>query len=147
MILSQPNDVALLIAVIGSHRSRVKGRTRLQKEVCILKHREKVPFGFGFESYYYGPYSAQLTDLLDTLIAAGLVEQSTVELDFEMCRYDYALTEKGKQLFESVEEALEKSSPKLIERLGGSVKKLEEMSIPSIVSLAKECSGIQSASD
>lgn len=145
--MSQPNDISLLIAVIGSHASRVKGRTRLQKEVCILKYGENVPFGFGFESHHYGPYSAQLTGALDTLIAAGLVEQSIVELSFDKWRYDYGLTEKGKRLFESVREALEKSNPNLVDKLADSVKKLEDMSIPSVVSLAKECSGIQSTPD
>lgn len=145
MILSQPNDIALLIAVIGSHGSRVKGRTRLQKEVCILKHQDKIPFAFGFKSYYYGPYSSQLADVVDTLVATGLVRQSVKDLHLDMSRYDYELTEKGKHLLGSIEEQFQKSNPKLLSELVNSVRKLEEMTLSEVVSAAKQCSGLESS--
>ena len=143
--MAEQNDIALLIAMIGSHSGHVRGRTRLQKEVCILKHQDKVPFAFGFKSYYYGPYSSQLADAVDTLVATGLVRQSVKDLDFDMSRYDYELTEKGKRLLGSIGKNLQKANPKLLSELVTSVKKLEEMTLPEVVSAAKQCSGLQSS--
>jgi uncharacterized protein YwgA len=142
--LVEPNDISLLIAVIGLHKSEVRGRTRIQKEMCILKHRDKVPIGFEFSSYYYGPYSTELTDALDTLIAAGLLKQSTFRIDLDICRYDYSLTKQGKELFLSVLKMLKKHHPKLIKNLRASVSKLQKMTMPDIISLAKLCSGMNS---
>lgn len=138
------SDIALLITTIGLHRYGVKGRTRIQKEMCILKHRDNVSMSFDFKSYYYGPYSSELSDIIDSLVAIDLLEQSTVELGLGVYRYDYELTEQGVRLFSTIKEELKKNAPELLIELEGNVRKLEEMPIPDIVSLAKECSGIRS---
>lgn len=140
----EASDIALLIAFFGFHDSRVEGRTRIQKEICILKHRDAVPLSFDFKPYFYGPYSPELADVIDTLLATDVVEQSIERLGFGVYRYDYTLTEQGKKLFDSIKERLEKSKPELVAELEKNVKRLEKMEIPEIVSLAKECSGITS---
>jgi uncharacterized protein YwgA len=141
--LVEPNDIALLIAVVGLHNSGVKGRTRIQKEMCILKHEKRVPLSFEFTSHNYGPYSAELSDTIDTLVASELLQQSTVLLGPDIHRYDYTLTKQGKKLFQSIMKSF-KRNPKLVTDLKVSVKKLEDMSIPDTISLAKQCSGIKS---
>ena len=137
-------DMALLITFIGFHDSKVEGQTRIQKEICILKHRDSIPVSYDFKPYFYGPYSSELTDTVDTLVASGILEQTSVPKGFGVYRYDYSLTEQGKKLFDSLKETLEKDQPELISKLKKRAKRLESMEIPKIISLAKECSGIPS---
>ena len=138
------NDIDLLIAVIGLHGSETKGRTRIQKEICILKHKDKIPFGLEFKSYYYGPYSSELTSAMDTLVSTGLLEQTTTRLGVDVFRYDYVLTKQGKRLLDATEKKLKKTHPKWLSRISNRVRELDEMPIPQLVLLAKKCSGIDS---
>jgi uncharacterized protein YwgA len=137
-------DIALLLAVIGFHRAGLRGRTRIQKEMCVLKYRDQVPINYPFKPYFYGPYSAELSESIDTLVAMGLVQQSTTSVGYDARRYDYALTEEGEALFSSVQQKLAQQNPQLLAVLPQKVQELEEMATSDLVSLAKECSGIRS---
>jgi len=138
-------DVGLIIAFFGSYNSKVEGRTRIQKDICILKYRDKIPFNFEFESHYYGPYSSELADTIDTLVATGLLKQNIMRLSSDIRRYDYALTEEGKEMFQKTKITLGKREPTLLKQLMHKTRKLKQMSIPEVVSLSKKCSGIQSS--
>jgi uncharacterized protein YwgA len=138
------SDITLLIAFFGFHNSKVRGRTRVQKDICILKHNDKIPFNFKFEPNYYGPYSYELTDTVDTLVAAGLLEQNITHLSSGARRYDYTLTEEGKELFRKIKMAPDLKKSGMTTKLTNRIKKLGKMSIPEVTDLAKKCSGIQS---
>jgi len=138
-------DISLLIAFFGSYNSKVRGRTRIQKDVCILKYRDKIPFNFEFESHYYGPYSSELADTINTLVAAGLLKQNVTRLSPDIRRYDYALTEEGKEMLQRVKVALRQEEPVLLEQLVRKTGKLKQLSIPQAIALSKKCSGIQSS--
>jgi len=137
-------DVALLVTFFGSYNSSVKGRTRIQKDICILKHRDGVPFNFEFESHYYGPYSNELADTIDTLVASGILEQNVMILPSGVRRYDYNLTEEGNEMFRKTKIALNKKFPRLSDNLKKQAKELRKLSLPDVISLAKKCSGMQS---
>lgn len=72
--------LALLYAAGRSERAneRISGMTRLEKLLFLLK--EEGGFGdiisrdFEFQTYHYGPYSAEVYDVVEMLKDAGLVE-------------------------------------------------------------------------
>ena len=137
-------NVSLIITFFGLHDSEVKGRTRIQKEICILKHEDEIPISFDFKPYFYGPYSVRLSNAINVLVATGIVEQTITRVGFRVYRYDYNLTPVGRKLFLSIKKKIEERNPEILSKLDSKIKKLEEMSIPSIISQAKECSGIPS---
>lgn len=97
-----------------------------------------------FEPNFYGPYSYELADTVDTLVAAGLLEQNITHLSSGDRRYDYTLTEEGKELFRKIRSTPDFRNTEMMTRLTARVKKLRKMSIPEVTDLAKKCSGIQS---
>ena len=137
-------DIDLLVAFFGFYDANVNGRTRVQKDICILKHDAEIPFNFEFEPHYYGPYSSELTDTVDTLIAAGLLEERIEFLPPGIFRYDYALTKEGKRMFSVIENRLERKRPGILATLKERITELKGKSISEVIILAKKCSGIQS---
>jgi len=137
-------NLPLIIAFFGFHDSEVKGRTRIQKEICILEHRDSIKMNLRFKPYFYGPYSSKLSSIVDTLVSIGVLKQTIKRVGFDRHRYDYKLTKQGKKWFLSAKEALENSSPEVLSKMEAGIKKFETLSIPQITSLAKECSGILS---
>jgi uncharacterized protein YwgA len=138
------SDIDLLVSFFGFYGASVNGRTRVQKDICILKYDAEIPFNFEFEPHYYGPYSSELTDTVDTLIAAGLLEERIELLHPGILRYDYALTAEGKRLFSVIENRVSRKRPEILKRLKERITVLRERSISEVTSLAKKCSGIQS---
>jgi hypothetical protein len=139
-------DIALLINFFGHYNGSVRGRTRIQKDICILKYKDNIPFTFEFESNYYGPYSYSLSDTVDTLIAAGLLEETVVLLSSGVKRYDYKLTQEGNELFENSRRALRRKEPGILSRLNTRTRRLQRLTISEATIQAKKCSGIQSIS-
>jgi uncharacterized protein YwgA len=137
-------DIDLLITFFGFYGTSVNGRTRVQKDMCILKYDAKVPFNFEFEPHYYGPFSPELTDTVDTLTAAGLLEERIELLPLGILRYDYALTTEGRRMFHVIEHRLAQERPLILKTLKERIRVLKGKSIPEVTALAKKCSGIQS---
>jgi len=136
-------DLALLIAVFGVNRNgKIAGRTRIQKIVCLLQYQAKIPFSFNFKPYYYGPYSDELSEAINTLVGMKLLEEKIIPTRFFSFRYDYELTPKGKQLFCKIKERLEKS----INKLETEVETYDNVKTPDLVKFAKEITGIDSIS-
>jgi len=69
---------------------KIVGRKRIQKMLYILKYKFKQPLPFEFEKAYFGPYSRKIQDVIDNLVAMGLIKEVR-ELS-----YIYSITEKGK---------------------------------------------------
>lgn len=137
------SDVALLIAVFGFHNGKkIEGRTRIQKEICLLKYQSKVPFNFNYKSYFYGPYSEDLSETVNTLVGVKLLKETTISVGYNSYRYDYSLTEQGEKLFEKIRSSNNLLIPKIEKR----VKKLETIDTPRLVLLAKAESGMESIS-
>ena len=134
-------DVALLIAVFGSHSDgKIEGRTRIQKEICLLKFQSKIPFRFNYKSYYYGPYSEDLSETINTLVGVKLLKETIVSVGYNSYRYDYSLTEQGKKLSDKLFE----TNGSFFTKLQREIKKLEIIDTPELVLLAKAKSGMES---
>jgi uncharacterized protein YwgA len=139
--VSDVTDLALILGLFGSHSSkRIEGRTRIQKLSCILKYRYDIPFKFIFKPYFYGPYSDELSEDINTLIGMKLIDESISYVGNGYYRYDYMLTKKAEQIVKELEHKL----PNIMEKIDEQVKSLEQMNTPELVKLAKETSGIQS---
>jgi uncharacterized protein YwgA len=141
--LIDPTDVGLLIAVFGLHENNlISGRTRIQKEICILKYESNVPFTFEYRSYFYGPYSEDLTETINTLVGVKLLEETVSSVGYNSYRYDYSLTEKGKALFASFSK--DPSSKEILDILRKQIDRFEGVATPLLVDYAKAVSGMES---
>lgn len=92
----------LVLAVVANEpRGGVLGRTLLQKKVFFLNEMIQGPVRFF--PHYYGPYSRQVAETIDSLVTAGIiVERAESCLHFqtpwgESTRYSYALADDKKK--------------------------------------------------
>lgn len=92
------SSIFLLLAMFHyTDQRKIEGRKRLQKLVCILKHGRDIPFTYNFKPYYYGPYSEELTDAVDTMVGLGLLEEKKQTLASGIVKYVYELTPQGNE--------------------------------------------------
>lgn len=125
---------ALKILTMVYEHGIIQGRTRLQKLVFLLKNKYEIPLSFDFTSYYYGPYSSGLSDYIDSMISYGLLEEKRVHLGKDIDRYDYHLTEKGRNLLqEQVEKEFQEDKP-----IANAITKLKEENTSKLVKEAKD---------
>lgn len=130
--MTSSTDFILLLHLINSS-DRVEGRKRLQKMVCIAKNQDKVPFTFNFKPYFYGPYSEDLSDTVDSLRGAGLIEEERINITDSVSQYQYFLTDKGR-------EAIRNSNYELhiaIDKLLSSIRKMNLLETNELVRIAK----------
>jgi uncharacterized protein YwgA len=81
--------------------SPIQGKTRLVKLVYVASHElmkahKKVPI-YEFHRYYYGPFSQEIVNDLETLQSEKLISHKIVQHG-ETCGYEenvYRITEKG----------------------------------------------------
>lgn len=130
------SDIALLLLSLFFQKKPVKGRTRFQKTICLLKYKYKIPFGFNFRYYYYGPYSDDLADTLSLLEAADLVKEKGEMLDINLVRYNYELTEKGQELCRDLASKLKNEA--FIKKLRENIAEIQQLSTPEVISLSKK---------
>ncbi len=95
---------AILLTVAFQERKEIAGRTLFQK--VIYFENVMLDLGIDFVPYYYGPYSREVTEEIEGLVATGLMEEEVIRryppLDFggtqESRMYVYRLTEKGQNV-------------------------------------------------
>jgi len=104
MTAMKPYDfVHLLLHATGG---RLQGRTKLQKMAYFVGILTGMLDELGYRPHFYGPYSPWLAGAVDELRSVGFLEQRVAgggSIDprgFELSRYDYLLTEDGKQIAE-----------------------------------------------
>jgi len=121
--------IVLLLAASGGE---VRGRTMIQKEMYFLS--ERLGTNLGYRPYYYGPYSDEVQWELDRLEGIGLVRMRAESLGqatrcgFEVNRYDFNLTEYGKEMAGWLKQKQEhREESKKIEEFIGSLR-----SVPGI---------------
>jgi DNA-binding PadR family transcriptional regulator len=94
-----------VLALINASGGAIRGRTMLQKRAYFASLLGAIDIGFGYQAYYYGPYSSEIDAALTQLKNLGFIEEATtgfgvVSGGFEMRRYDYRLTEDGLKVVE-----------------------------------------------
>ena len=95
-----------LILLLIQLSKRIKGKTLLQKRVYFLSILLRK--NFGFRAHHYGPYSPFVEDSLGKMKSLDFIKVSannygTDNIGFEVCRYDYGLTDDGKILVDNYE--------------------------------------------
>lgn len=99
----------LLLLIYAAFSGKISGRTKLQKTIyfigCILGMNGLYDFNkLGYDAHYFGPYSGEMDNLNAQLESLGFIHESrchTGKVDskgFEICRFDYDLTEDGELL-------------------------------------------------
>ena len=133
------SNIFLLLTMFHfTNQKKVEGRKRLQKLVCILKHGHDIPFSYNFKPYYYGPYSEELTDAVDTLVGLGLLKEKKEILDSGIAKYVYELTPQGN---EKIEESVKNIQTGIdIEKFQALTKELESKSTEDLVLESKSVS-------
>lgn len=115
-----PDKLALLI--VEAAGGRLSGKTLLQKRAYFLSKMLGIDLDYG--PHYYGPYSSSMEDGLARLKALGFIEERTLgfgvadQVGFEVRRYDYALTEDGTRIVESLRKRYPDAYKKVHDCLG-----------------------------
>ncbi len=115
-------DEVIMLLLHGSDRKMVAGRTLLQKTIYFLNERHDL--GIEFVPYYYGPYSAEIADAVDSLKASGIVKEVVEEFStfstsvgFESRRYTYQLTDIGGEIAKNLEKKNPEGAAKIMDML------------------------------
>ena len=112
----------------------IKGRSRLQNIVFLLKEKYKIPIEVNYKMYFYGPYSEDLTYDIKALEAFGLLKEET-EYEGGYIEYRYKLTERGEELLSKF--LREERNKELYEKIQKSVKELLGLSSGELIREAK----------
>ncbi len=135
------SNIFLLLSMFHfTNQKKIEGRKRLQKFVCILKHGSEVPFSFNFKPYYYGPYSEELTEAVDTLVGLGLLTEKKEIFNSGISKYVYELTPQGN---DKVEENIKNITSDIdIEKFETLTQELEGKSTEDLVLESKSVSNL-----
>lgn len=133
--MKNKSDMLLLLLLLYLQK-QIKGRTRFQKTVCVLKHKFGVDFSFKFRSYYYGPYSKSLSDALSLLHGTNLVRERSEKLGVGIVRYNYQLTEKGEEIASAIASKMRKD--KCLAEFQRDVDEIRQIPTPELISLSKK---------
>jgi len=79
----------------------VRGKTRLQKLVCLLDVRwtkEGKRLGYRFQFYHHGPFSFDLMNAVEDLVDEGLMLERPRSLPNGYVEYSYTLSPSGRKL-------------------------------------------------
>lgn len=109
----------LILMIIDACGNKIESKTKIQKIAYFfsIKNNEN----YQYNPYYYGPYSRIIEEGLSELTGAGFVEVNTCSFraeddkGFEKKRYDYAVTNSGKELLDYLKSAHKKDYDKIYE--------------------------------
>lgn len=136
--------LSAILFLISLPQDGFKQRTRLQKFGVLIEYDKNIDLGLDFSSYYYGPYSKKLSNLIDFMSNADLIKEISEDKD-DYKEYKYSLTLKGKELLEEISKKnLSKKEKRSILSLWNDYKNL---TTKSLVSKAKQASGISSVNN
>jgi uncharacterized protein YwgA len=121
-------DTSVILTLYYSDSEMIAGRTLLQKTLYFLS--ERLDLGLDFMPHYYGPYSTEVTEVISSLKATGIIEEKVerflpfnFSITFEPRRYTYRLTEIGKEIALLIADK-EKESAKMIKDVLEEMKEL-----------------------
>lgn len=119
----------VVLALLQAKGKTLQGRTLLQKMVYFLN--EELQLGIEFAPHYYGPYSADLADAVDSLVGLGFVREKVetfpdVQDPYgDQKRYSYELSPDGQEALKVFDEREGATTAAII---GEHVKLMEEHS-------------------
>lgn len=96
------NTDKLLLLIIDYEGGKISGKTLLQKKAYFLSIF--LELNLEYRPHYYGPYSIEVENGLSKLKSLGFIEETTLgfgvndSIGFEVRRYDYTITDDGKEV-------------------------------------------------
>jgi uncharacterized protein YwgA len=84
-----------------------KGKTALMKYVYLLQKVYKVPMGYDYSIYTYGPYSSEVMADIDFLSNTDILDIKREKYDNGTSGYNITLTGKGRQNVAANEELIQ----------------------------------------
>ena len=89
-----PNDAVLML--INANQGQIDGRTTIQKLMYFAQLLAPFSRKLEFRPHYYGPYSAELDQLLYSLVSLRFVRSESVLTSRQRMMYSYSLAEDGR---------------------------------------------------
>ncbi len=117
---------------------KIKGKTKLQKTVYFLGVLTESLDDLGYRPHYYGPYSSEVAFAVDKLKALDFVAETRASSGaanpsgFEVTRYDFSLTDDGKQVAKLKAE----QNHELWEKMQAAAKQLRKAGDPDYMKLS-----------
>jgi len=131
------DKILLILASLFYNNNSIRGRTKFQKIIFLLKEKYGISFDFEFKPYYYGPYSEELSDTLSLLTALKFLEEHAEHLGMGITRYDYRLTERGRRYFEMAQKDSRENTRKVIREIRKDIAQVNVLPTPELISKAK----------
>jgi len=128
-------DIEKLLVILDKLRV-IRGRTRFQKIIFLLKHKNKIDLDYNFIPYYYGPYSRDLQLAINLLEAAGFVQVVPESGNL----YAHCLTTEGRSVAKQIEQKMQRSEKNYLSEALRSYD--DERSTPSLINEAKKLAAL-----
>jgi len=87
--------------MLAESLGEVRGKTRFQKLVFLVQRcaeKEKTDFDLNFDIYLHGPFSQELSLVIDDLVRRGDIEESIEQIPPYYEMHTYRLTDKGREM-------------------------------------------------
>jgi len=124
-----------IILLLLKYLKGVKGRTRFQKIIYLLKEKYGIDLSYRFMPYYYGPYSDDMQSDIDMLSLLDLLKVEVVSLGEGVLRYEHNLSPKGSEVAEEIEKQLSSNQKR---QLQSALNELKDVETDKLVEKAKE---------
>jgi len=122
-----------LLLLLLKHMGYINGRIQLQKLMFLLEKNYKIPTGYYFIPYKFGPYSDAIQEDLQKLVNYGYVRHALVKKANNETLHRYQLTEYGEQFL------LEQDIPEVIEEVISDLcHDFKNYSLPRLISYVYE---------
>ena len=114
----------LVLLIVSEAGKPLRGKTLLQKRAYFLS--KMLGLDLAYRPHYYGPYSPEVEEGLARSKSLGFIEERTLgfgmsdQIGFEVRRYDYELTDDGKEIMSN----LKKRFPDQYEKVSKCLKSL-----------------------
>ena len=96
--MSKSTPLTGVLRLLSAYGQEIDTRMRMQKSVYLLKRHGFSEFSkLRFVYFHYGPYSQQLSDVLQELVAVDLVAEVREEKSPDQTCYSYRLTAEGEK--------------------------------------------------
>ncbi|MHC1609464.1 MAG: hypothetical protein ACXQS3_04520 [Candidatus Methanofastidiosia archaeon] len=114
----------------------ITGRKRFQKLMYLAKNKYSVNVPFIFTKHFYGPYSREMQEVIDSLELFGYIKERNIHYDQKVV-YNYEITEKGKKILELMADNSDDA------KINSFLEEYKRFSTNSIVEEAYELAGIR----
>ncbi|MPZ07028.1 MAG: hypothetical protein GEU26_11550 [Nitrososphaeraceae archaeon] len=126
-------DIILLLYLINK-LEKVEGRKRLQKLIYILRNVDNIPFTFSFRPYYYGPYSDELSEAVDSLRSVDAISEELIERSSRIYQYNYIICDKGRNILQNQLQGIQT----IIDKLNIVIERLRDIDTSELVTISKK---------